>query len=107
MVLDQCYFNIGAAECAEFPSNVNFTDITFENIYGTSSGKEGRVVADLTCSPNAVCSGIRLADINLTSPAGDPPVVICDGIQGDVGVECQSSSNSTSAKRSWEGLYHI
>jgi galacturan 1,4-alpha-galacturonidase len=90
--LDQCYFNINSTTCAEYPSAVNFTNIKFENIYGTSSGKNGKVVADLTCSPNAVCSGITLSDIDLTSPAGSPSVVTCDGIDGDIGVECQSSS---------------
>ncbi|KAG2420527.1 hypothetical protein HFD88_000139 [Aspergillus terreus] len=104
VVLDQCYFNVDTATCAEYPSSVNITNITFENVYGTSSGKEGKVVADLVCSPNAVCSDIHLADIDLTSPAGSPPVIICEGIQGDIGVECQSS---TSSKRSWEGLYEV
>ncbi|KAJ5851840.1 Glycoside hydrolase family 28 [Penicillium soppii] len=92
IVLDQCYFNINSTTCAEYPSAVNFTNIRFENIYGTSSGKNGKVVADLTCSPNAVCSGITLSDIDITSPSGSPSVVTCDGIDGDIGVECQSSS---------------
>ncbi|GFF91298.1 probable exopolygalacturonase B [Aspergillus udagawae] len=98
IVLDQCYFNINATQCAAYPSRVNFTNIVFENIYGTSSGKQGKVVADLTCSPNAVCSGIHLKNIHLTSPAGSPPVIICDGIQGDIGVECQSSTKSTTKR---------
>ncbi|CAI7639744.1 unnamed protein product [Penicillium glandicola] len=92
IVLDQCYFNINATVCAEYPSSVDFTNITFENIHGTSSGANGKVIADLTCSPNAICSNIQLSDIDITSPAGSPVVVICDGITGDVGVECQSSS---------------
>ncbi|KGO67487.1 Glycoside hydrolase, family 28 [Penicillium italicum] len=92
IVLDQCYFNLNATTCAKFPSSVNFTNINFENVHGTSSGKNGKVIGDLTCSPNAVCSGIKLSDINITSPAGGPPIVICDGIDGDIGVECQSSS---------------
>lgn len=74
-MLDQCYFNIEAEECAAHPSRVNVTNIVFDNIYGTSSGKEGAVVADLICSPNSVCSGIRLNDINITSPAASPPVI--------------------------------
>lgn len=97
IVLDQCYYDLNATECAAYPSRVNFTNIVFDNVSGSSSGKEGKVVADLSCSPNAVCSGIHLEDINLTSPAGSPPVVICDGIDGDIGVKCQSSSSS-----SWE-----
>ncbi|KAJ5226584.1 Glycoside hydrolase family 28 [Penicillium citrinum] len=96
VVLDQCYFNVDAEECAAYPSAVNFTNIVFDNIHGTSSGKNKKVVVDLTCSPNAVCSNIKLSNINLTSPAGSPPEIVCDGIQGDIGVEC-ISSNSTSS----------
>ncbi|KAJ5808673.1 hypothetical protein N7474_009942 [Penicillium riverlandense] len=93
VVLDQCYFDVNATECAAYPSAVNVTNIVFDNIHGTSSGAEGKVVADLTCSPNAVCSDIHLSRINLTSPAGSPAEIICDGIQGDIGVSCQSSSS--------------
>jgi galacturan 1,4-alpha-galacturonidase len=60
-------------------------------VYGTSSGAEGNVVAELICSPNAVCEGITLKDINLSTPEGEKGVVVCDGISGGVGVECQSS----------------
>ncbi|KAI9369155.1 putative exopolygalacturonase B [Aspergillus egyptiacus] len=88
IVLDQCYFNIEDDECAAFPSKVNVTNIVFENIYGTSSGNEGDIVAELICSPGAVCEGIELRDINIYSPG----VVVCDGIHGGVGVECKSST---------------
>ncbi|KAL2819863.1 pectin lyase fold/virulence factor, partial [Aspergillus cavernicola] len=92
IVLDQCYFNIPTEECASNPSQVNITNIVFENVYGTSSGSEGDVVGDLVCSPNAVCEGIELRDINVLTPEGEEGVIICDGITGGVGVECQSST---------------
>lgn len=98
ILLDQCYFDVNATECAAFPSRVNITNILFDNIYGSSSGKEGLVVADLTCSPDAVCTNITLTDIDLTSPAGSPPEIICDGIGGEIGVPC-ISSNETTTKR--------
>jgi len=88
VVLDQCYFNINETACAAYPSKVNITNVNFINISGSSSGKNGRVVADLTCSPGATCSGIHLEGIDLTSPAGDPPQIVCDNIQGDIGVAC-------------------
>ena len=100
IVLDQCYFDIDSETCAEYPSETDFTDITFTNIYGTSSGKNGKVVADLVCSPNAVCSNIELSDIDLSSPEGDPPAVICDGIEGNIGIDCQSSDATAKMKRS-------
>ncbi|KAL2163345.1 hypothetical protein VTH06DRAFT_5402 [Thermothelomyces fergusii] len=88
VVLDQCYFNVDAALCARYPSRVNISDIRFINVRGTSSGKNGRVVADLTCSPGATCSGIHLEGIDITSPKGSPPQIVCENIQGDIGVDC-------------------
>jgi hypothetical protein len=98
VVLDQCYFNINQTTCAQYPSKVNITNVNFINITGTSSGKAGNVVADLTCSPGATCNGIHLEGINITSPSGGTPVIVCENIQGDIGVDCVSSANSTSAK---------
>jgi galacturan 1,4-alpha-galacturonidase len=98
IVLDQCYFNINETTCAKYPSQVNITNVKFINVYGTSSGKAGNVVADLKCSPGAKCEGIHLENINITSPKGGAPVIVCENIKGDIGVDCVSSSNSTSAK---------
>ena len=96
VVLDQCYFNVNATTCAAFPSRVNITDINFINVHGTSSGKEGKVVVDLTCSPGATCDGIHLEDIDLTSPAGSPPEVICSNIVGDIGITCTNGTSASS-----------
>lgn len=71
-------------------------DILFKNFTGSSSGKNGRRVAKLVCSPNAVCSNIKLEDIDLTSPKGAPEIIVCDGIQGSIGVPCVPA-NSTDA----------
>lgn len=73
-------------------------DIRFQNFTGSSSGKNGRKVAKLVCSPNAICSNITLDDIELTSPKGSPPVVICDGISGGVGVDCLPANSTLAAK---------
>lgn len=73
-------------------------DITFSNFTGSSSGANGRKVGELACSPNAVCSNIKLDNINLTSPAGSPAVIVCDGIQGGIGVDCLPA-NSTLANK--------
>ena len=99
IVLDQCYFNVNASTCAAYPSRVNITNVLFENISGTSSGKEGRVVADLTCSPDAVCSDIKLSNVDLTSPAGSPPEIVCSNIQGDIGVPCNSTASTQSERQ--------
>lgn len=95
IVLDQCYFNINQTACAKYPSNVNITNVNFINVDGMSSGKAGKVVADLTCSPGATCTGIRLDNINITSPKGSPSQIVCENIKGDIGVPCISAANST------------
>lgn len=97
MVLDQCYFDVNATECAAHPSNVNITNILFKNITGSSSGSTGRVVADLTCSPGATCANITLVDINISSPVdtdGEGSQIVCDNIVGGIGVDCISSADA-------------
>lgn len=94
IVLDQCYFNVNQTTCARYPSRVNITDVSFINVSGTSSGKKGRVVAALTCSPGAACSGIHLQNLTVTSPAGSPPEIVCQNIQGDIGVQCVPPSQA-------------
>jgi galacturan 1,4-alpha-galacturonidase len=110
------YFNINATTCAAYPSQVNITNIRFENFrvsldlvphshlfsyrtalltssQGYSSGKYGDAVARLTCSPAAVCENITFTNFNITSPCGGKPVVICDGIKGDIGIPCVNSTS--------------
>ena len=94
IVLDQCYFDVNSTECAEYPSSVNITNVLFENVWGTSSGKDGKVVADLVCSPDAVCTNITLTNVNLTSPSGSAEI-ICNDIQGGIGVDCVADSSAT------------
>lgn len=93
IVLDQCYFNINATACAKDPSKVNITNVRFVNVRGSSSGKNGRVVADLKCSPGATCEGIRLEGIEIKSPKGEAQVV-CENVKGGVGMECIPASEA-------------
>ncbi|KAK3985476.1 exo-polygalacturonase [Cladorrhinum sp. PSN332] len=92
--LDSCYFNINATTCAQYPSKMNITNILFENFTGYTSGKYGRAVARLSCSPNAVCENIRFKNFNITTPCGGEPIAICDGIKGDIGIPCFNSTSS-------------
>lgn len=96
--IDSCYFNINSTVCAQYPSQMNITNVLFKNFTGYTSGKYGRAVAKLTCStnPNAVCENIRFEDFNVQSPCGGTPLVICDGVS-DIGTDCYSV-NSPEAK---------
>ncbi|QPC71083.1 hypothetical protein HYE68_001835 [Fusarium pseudograminearum] len=88
--LDSCYFNKSADECNAHPSGMQITNIHFENFTGYTSGVYGNAVARLSCSSaeDAVCANITLKDFDIKSPCGGEPVVICDGMHGDVGVYC-------------------
>jgi galacturan 1,4-alpha-galacturonidase len=74
---------------------VNVTNVLFENFSGYTSGKYGRAVASLTCSsnPSAICENIKFKNFTVTSPCGGPAVIICDNIQGGIGVPCVNSTS--------------
>lgn len=95
-MLDQCYFDVDAETCAQFPSAVNISNIVFQNFTGISSGKNGPNIASLVCSPAAVCENITLSDIHVQSPETAPEdgIILCDGIAGGVGVPCVSSNGT-------------
>ncbi|KAF4978008.1 hypothetical protein FZEAL_5553 [Fusarium zealandicum] len=88
--LDSCYFNITTEECNKYPSGMDITNIHFENFTGYTSGTYGNAVARLSCSSSedAVCTNITLKDFDIKSPCGGKPVIICDGIDSHLGVDC-------------------
>ncbi|TCD69408.1 hypothetical protein EIP91_007755 [Steccherinum ochraceum] len=68
VIIDQCYMT-DADECAEFPSNTFIQDVWFDDISGTSSGKEKAVVASLSCSPDGRCSNVNVNDLDIAPPS--------------------------------------
>ncbi|KAF9221196.1 glycoside hydrolase family 28 protein [Gyrodon lividus] len=77
--LNQCY-STPANICAEYPSELVISDVHYINVHGTSSGKEGDLVAELECSQE--CYGITATGTNLTSPKG-PAAYYCQGIANE------------------------
>jgi galacturan 1,4-alpha-galacturonidase len=63
------------------------TEVYIRNVRGISSGSKGNTVADLKCSPGAVCE-LHLSNINITVPSGETPVYLCRDVDSDVGVPC-------------------
>lgn len=90
--LDSCYFNISTEECNKHPAGMDITNIHFENFHGYTSGVYGNAVARLSCSAGeeAVCANITVKDFNIETPCGGDPVIICDGMPDDLGVDCVS-----------------
>ncbi|KAI9064784.1 glycoside hydrolase family 28 protein [Trametes sanguinea] len=81
IVIDQCY-ETSADDCAKYPSNTYIQDVWFNNISGTSSGKEKAVVASLSCSPDGRCSNVNVNDINVTPPSKyGAPQFSCQNVQ--------------------------
>ncbi|KAI0712787.1 pectin lyase fold/virulence factor [Cerioporus squamosus] len=68
VIIDQCY-ETSDSDCAKYPSNTYIQDIWFDNISGTSSGKEKAVVASLSCSPDGRCSNINVNEVTVTPPS--------------------------------------
>lgn len=60
------------------------------NFTGSSSGVNGVDIAELTCSPSAVCEGITLEDIDVLvgNASGVVGTVVCSGVEGDLGGYC-------------------
>lgn len=92
IILDSCYFNKSVEECNQHPSGMSISGVHFENFTGYTSGVYGNAVARLSCSTSesAVCEDITIKDFNVVSPCGGDPVIICDGINDDLGVDCVS-----------------
>ncbi|KAK7692025.1 hypothetical protein QCA50_005430 [Cerrena zonata] len=68
VIIDQCYMT-SDSDCAKDPSNTYIQDVWFNNISGTSSGKEKAVVVDLSCSPDGRCSNVNVNGITLSPPS--------------------------------------
>ncbi|KAI0087084.1 glycoside hydrolase family 28 protein [Irpex rosettiformis] len=72
VVIDQCY-ETSDSDCEKYPSNTYIQDIWFNNISGTSSGKEKAVVASLACSPGGRCSNVNVNSLTINPPSKYAP----------------------------------
>ncbi|KAE9621872.1 putative polygalacturonase [Lupinus albus] len=76
IIIDQeyCPWN----QCSKkAPSKVKISKVSFKNIKGTSSTKEGVV---LICSKSIPCEGVELSEINLTFN-GAPAIAVCSNVK--------------------------
>lgn len=67
-------------------SRIPITDITWENIKGTS---RWNVAAGIYCSRNSPCKGFKFSGINITPTAGGKARVLCSNFNTDTaGLAC-------------------
>ncbi|CAK5275013.1 unnamed protein product [Mycena citricolor] len=79
--IQSCY---GAANTANCVANTDsLTGVTFNNIHGTTSSHYAPVVANMNCSPGAVCD-VVLKSFNVKPPSGTAQV-LCSNIDGSLG----------------------
>ncbi|KAI0325169.1 pectin lyase-like protein [Cubamyces sp. BRFM 1775] len=76
ILIDQCY-STAADVCAQYPSNLNISDVHYINVHGTSAGTNGNVVVDMECSDT--CQDITATGTHLSSPNGTA-VYVCKNI---------------------------
>jgi galacturan 1,4-alpha-galacturonidase len=79
--ITQCYGQKNITLCNQFPSNLTISDITIKNFSGTTSKKYQPLIGYLVCSSPAVCSDIRIQDVDVRSPNGTD-LYRCGSIEG-------------------------
>ncbi|KAJ7481884.1 pectin lyase fold/virulence factor [Mycena latifolia] len=69
----------------DLPSMFTFEDIHFENWTGTALTTE---LVDLACSAAVNCTDISFEGFNVSVPAGQTPVIVCQNAENVTGVNC-------------------
>ncbi|KAF7587892.1 hypothetical protein BBP40_006598 [Aspergillus hancockii] len=88
----QCYGQKNITLCNQYPSNLTISDIHFNDLKGTTSGKRDPYVGTIVCSSPEVCSEIYATNIDVKSPDGDTGFVCSNVDEELLDVECTSSS---------------
>ncbi|KAI6092542.1 glycoside hydrolase family 28 protein [Hypoxylon rubiginosum] len=77
ITITQCYGQSNETLCNQYPANLTIEDITMKNIYGTTSADNDPEAGTLVCSAPDRCNNIRVENITVTVPSGQPPVYEC------------------------------
>ncbi|KAI1104685.1 glycoside hydrolase family 28 protein [Jackrogersella minutella] len=84
LTITQCYGQSNETLCNEFPANLTIEDVTMKNIYGTTSAKLDPEAGTLVCSAPDRCNDIRVENITVTVPSGQPPVYECTNMDNSL-----------------------
>ncbi|RKU40542.1 hypothetical protein DL546_002195 [Coniochaeta pulveracea] len=90
--LTQCYGQKNQTVCDLYPSNMTIEDVTFKNMWGTTSKKYDPKVATLVCSSPDKCINIRTENITVKPPSGKTAQYVCVNMDNDLlNVNCVSA----------------
>ncbi|KAG5996538.1 hypothetical protein E4U43_002833 [Claviceps pusilla] len=78
--VNQCYGTKDLKFCHENPTNIVLSDITFKNIYGTTSKQHDPLVGTIRCSHPSRCHNIQAHNVTLTQPSGKKPEWVCENV---------------------------
>ncbi|KAI1393625.1 glycoside hydrolase family 28 protein [Hypoxylon trugodes] len=84
ITITQCYGQSNKTLCNEYPANLTIEDVTMKNIYGTTSAKLDPEAGTLVCSAPDRCNNIRVENITVKVPSGEPPVYECRNMENDL-----------------------
>ncbi|OTB07966.1 glycoside hydrolase family 28 protein [Hypoxylon sp. CI-4A] len=84
ITITQCYGQSNETLCNEYPANLTIEDVTMKNIYGTTSVKLDPEAGSLVCSAPDRCSNIKVENITVTVPSGEPPVYECRNMENEL-----------------------
>ncbi|PSS05826.1 Exopolygalacturonase [Actinidia chinensis var. chinensis] len=80
IIIDQQYCPQPNCNSNAYNSEVQISNVTFKNIWGTSSSK---VAVNIKCSGIAPCQNIKLVNINLSyNGLGGPAISSCSNVRG-------------------------
>jgi galacturan 1,4-alpha-galacturonidase len=77
--------------CAENPGNADLTDIVFEKLSGTTSGKYDAVTGNLDCGSGGTC-GVKVSSYTVQAPSGEGKV-LCANTPSDLGITCTAGAS--------------
>ncbi|CAN0891007.1 G9 [Linum grandiflorum] len=77
IIIDQVYCPWNTCKKTGVPSKVKISDVTYNNIQGTSATPQ---IVQMNCSAAIPCENIKLSNINIQSPTG-PPVSACANVK--------------------------
>ncbi|KAF5379883.1 hypothetical protein D9757_007173 [Collybiopsis confluens] len=85
--IQSCYEATGTC----VPSAHKLTGVVFSNFQGTTSGKEGSVIANMNCPAAGTC-GIVFENFNVKPPSGTAQI-LCSNVPSSSGIKCNGAAS--------------
>ncbi|KAJ5139386.1 uncharacterized protein N7515_004234 [Penicillium bovifimosum] len=88
--IESCYGE-DSEYCAENPGNADLTDIVFDKVSGSTSGKYDAVTGNLNCGSGGTCD-VKVSSYTVEAPSGRSKV-LCANTPSNLGVSCSPGAS--------------